>query len=177
MFNKKHLALLTDFYELTMGRGYFHSDMRDRIAYFDVFFRQNPDSGGYSIVCGLERICRYLQNLCFEEDDIEYLRSKKVFDEEFLDYLKTFRFTGDVWAIPEGSVIFPGEPILTVRAPVIEAQLVETYILLTLKMCIRDSRRPLHFIRRLRPCLRSQARRKCRRFRRSRTPARNRCRR
>ncbi len=132
MFNKKHLALLTDFYELTMGRGYFHSDMRDRIAYFDVFFRQNPDSGGYSIVCGLERICRYLQNLCFEEDDIEYLRSKKVFDEEFLDYLKTFRFTGDVWAIPEGSVIFPGEPILTVRAPVIEAQLVETYILLTL---------------------------------------------
>ena len=131
MFNKKHLALLTDFYELTMGRGYFHSDMRDRIAYFDVFFRQNPDSGGYSIVCGLERICRYLQNLCFEEDDIEYLRSKKVFDEEFLDYLKTFRFTGDVWAIPEGSVIFPGEPILTVRAPVIEAQLVETYILLT----------------------------------------------
>lgn len=87
------------------------------IAYFDVFFRQNPDSGGYSIVCGLERICRYLQNLCFEEDDIEYLRSKKVFDEEFLDYLKTFRFTGDVWAIPEGSVIFPGEPILTVRAP------------------------------------------------------------
>ena len=132
MFNKKHLALLTDFYELTMGRGYFYSDMRDRIAYFDVFFRQNPDSGGYSIVCGLERICRYLQNLCFEEDDIEYLRSKKVFDEEFLDYLKTFRFTGDVWAIPEGSVIFPGEPILTVRAPVIEAQLVETYILLTL---------------------------------------------
>ena len=132
MFNKKHLALLTDFYELTMGRGYFHSDMRDKIAYFDVFFRQNPDSGGYSIVCGLERICRYLQNLCFEEDDIEYLRSKKVFDEEFLDYLKTFRFTGDVWAIPEGSVIFPGEPILTVRAPVIEAQLVETYILLTL---------------------------------------------
>ena len=132
MFNKKHLALLTDFYELTMGRGYFHSDMRDRIAYFDVFFRQNPDSGGYSIVCGLERICRYLQNLCFEEDDIEYLRSKKVFDEDFLDYLKTFRFTGDVWAIPEGSVIFPGEPILTVRAPVIEAQLVETYILLTL---------------------------------------------
>ena len=132
MVNKKHLALLTDFYELTMGRGYFHSDMRDKIAYFDVFFRQNPDSGGYSIVCGLERICRYLQNLCFEEDDIEYLRSKKVFDEEFLDYLKTFRFTGDVWAIPEGSVIFPGEPILTVRAPVIEAQLVETYILLTL---------------------------------------------
>ena len=108
MFNKKHLALLTDFYELTMGRGYFHSDMRDKIAYFDVFFRQNPDSGGYSIVCGLERICRYLQNLCFEEDDIEYLRSKKVFDDEFLVYLKSFRFTCDVWAIPEGSVIFTG---------------------------------------------------------------------
>lgn len=132
MFDKNNLALLTDFYEITMGRGYFHSGMRNKIAYFDVFFRKNPDASGYSIVCGLEQICEYIKNLRFSEDDIDYLRSKKVFDEEFLDYLRTFRFTGDVWAIPEGSIIFPGEPIFTVRAPVIEAQLIETYVLLTL---------------------------------------------
>ena len=132
MYDKSHLALLTDFYELTMGRGYFHSGLRDKIAYFDVFFRRNPDGGGYSIVCGIEQIAAYIKNLRFDESDIDYLRSKGIFDEEFFDYLRTFRFTGDVWAIPEGSVIFPGEPILTVRAPVIEAQLVETYCLLTI---------------------------------------------
>lgn len=132
MFDKHHLALLTDFYELTMGRGYFNSRVRNKIAYFDVFFRQNPDGGGYSIVCGLEQIASYIKNLRFAGDDIEYLRSKGIFDEEFLEYLRTFRFTGDLWAIPEGSVIFPGEPVITVRAPVIEAQLIETYILLTI---------------------------------------------
>lgn len=132
MYDKKNLALLTDFYELTMGKGYFHSGLRNKIAYFDIFFRQNPDEGGYSIVCGIEQIAAYIRDLHFEEDDIEYLRSKGIFDEEFLDYLRHFRFSGDIWAIPEGSVIFPGEPIMTVRAPVIEAQLIETYCLLTI---------------------------------------------
>ncbi|MBQ3792100.1 MAG: nicotinate phosphoribosyltransferase [Clostridia bacterium] len=129
---KDSLALLCDYYELTMGRGYFHSRLKNQIGYFDVFFRRVPDGGGYAIAAGLEQIVEYIENLHFAEDDIAYLRSKKVFDEEFLDYLKTFRFTGDIWAVPEGTVIFPGEPLITVRAPIIEAQLVETYILLTI---------------------------------------------
>lgn len=124
------LALLTDFYEITMGRGYFNSEMRDKIAYFDVFFRKVPDGGGYAIAAGLEQIIEYINDLHFTESDIEYLRSKKIFDEDFLAYLSDFRFTGDIWSVPEGTVIFPYEPILTVRAPVIQAQLVETYILL-----------------------------------------------
>lgn len=130
MFAKDNLALLCDFYELTMGRGYFHSGLKDTIAYFDVFFRNNPDGGGYAIACGLEQIAEYIKNLHFNDDDIEYLRSTEKFDEAFLKYLKKFRFTGDIWAVTEGTVIFPGEPILTVRAPVIEAQLIETYVLL-----------------------------------------------
>ncbi len=124
------LSLLCDFYEITMGRGYFHSSLRDKWAYFDVFFRKVPDSGGYAIAAGLEQIAEYITGLRFDESDIEYLRSKSIFDEEFLDYLKTFRFTGDIYAVPEGTVIFPGEPVITVHAPVIEAQLVETYTLL-----------------------------------------------
>ena len=128
--NNETLALLTDFYEITMGRGYFASGMKDTIAYFDVFFRRNPDESGYSVVAGLEQIIEYIKGLRFDDSDIEYLRSKKIFDEDFLTYLRTFRFTGDVWAVPEGTVVFPGEPILTVRAPIIQAQLVETYILL-----------------------------------------------
>jgi len=132
MLKNDTLALLCDYYEITMGRGYFHSPMKDKIAYFDVFFRRVPDGGGYAVAAGLEQIVEYIENLHFSEDDIAYLRSKKVFDEEFLSYLRTFRFTGDIWAVPEGTVIFPGEPIITVRAPVIEAQLVETYILLTI---------------------------------------------
>ncbi len=130
MFDEKKLSLLCDFYELTMGRGYFHSKMRNTVAYFDVFFRKNPDNGGYAIACGLEQIIKYIKALSFDADDIAYLRSTGKFDEEFLSYLSTFRFTGDVWAVTEGTVVFPGEPIITVRAPVIEAQLVETYILL-----------------------------------------------
>lgn len=124
------LSLLCDFYEISMGRGYFAAGMQNRIAYFDVFFRQNPDQGGYAIAAGLEQIVDYIRTLRFDESDVEYLRGKKIFDEDFLTYLKTFRFTGDVWAVPEGTVVFPGEPILTVRAPVIEAQLMETYLLL-----------------------------------------------
>ncbi len=126
------LALLCDFYELTMGRGYFETEMRTKIAYFDVFFRRVPDGGGYAIAAGLEQIVHYIENLKFSEEDIAFLREKKIFSEEFLAYLSTFRFSGDIWGVPEGSVIFPGEPILTVRAPVIEAQLIETYVLLAL---------------------------------------------
>lgn len=126
----RHLTMLCDFYELTMARGYFHSDIKDKIAYFDVFFRKVPDGGGYAIAAGLEQIIEYIKSIKFEESDIEYLRSKKIFDEEFLTYLSTFRFTGDIWAVPEGTVIFPGEPILTVRAPAMEAQFIETFILL-----------------------------------------------
>lgn len=124
------LSLLCDFYELTMGRGYFAAGMADQIAYFDVFFRTVPDGGGYAIAAGLEQIAEYVRDLHFDDSDMEYLRSKKLFDEDFLAYLKNFRFTGDIWAMPEGTVIFPGEPIMTVRAPLIEAQLIETYVLL-----------------------------------------------
>lgn len=126
------LALLCDFYELTMGRGYFNSPIKDKIAYFDVFFRRVPDKGGYAIAAGLEQIASYIEGLHFTEDDIAFLREKNIFDDAFLDYLKDFKFTGDIWAVPEGTVIFPHEPILTVRAPVIEAQLIETYVLLAL---------------------------------------------
>jgi len=126
------LALLCDFYEFTMSRGYFETEMRDRIAYFDVFFRRVPDGGGYAIAAGLEQIVHYIEDLRFTASDIEYLRGKGFFSEEFLEYLANFRFTGDIWAVPEGTVIFPGEPILTVRATTIEAQLIETYVLLAL---------------------------------------------
>ena len=128
--SQRHLTMLCDFYELTMARGYFHSDIKDKIAYFDVFFRKVPDGGGYAIAAGLEQIIEYIKSIKFEESDIEYLRSKKIFDEEFLTYLEGFRFTGDIWAVPEGTVIFPNEPILTVRAPAMEAQFIETFILL-----------------------------------------------
>ncbi len=124
------LALLCDFYELTMGRGYFETEMRNKIAYFDVFFRRVPDGGGYAIAAGLEQVVDYIEDLHFTDSDIAFLREKNIFSEEFLDFLSEFKFTGDIWAVPEGTVIFPGEPILTVRAPAIEAQLIETYILL-----------------------------------------------
>ena len=130
--NEYSLSLLCDFYELTMGRGYFETEMRNKTAYFDVFFRRVPDGGGYAIAAGLEQIIHYIESLRFSYDDIEFLRGKKIFSEEFLDYLADFSFSGDIWGVPEGTVIFPGEPILTVRAPVIEAQLIETYVLLAL---------------------------------------------
>ncbi len=128
--DKRDLTLLCDFYELTMARGYFNSSMKDKIAYFDVFFRKVPDGGGYAICAGLEQIIEYIKSIEFKDEDIEYLRSKNIFDEEFLKYLSTFRFTGDIWAVPEGTVIFPGEPIMTVRANAMEAQFIETFILL-----------------------------------------------
>ena len=124
--------MLCDFYELTMGNGYMASDLQDRITYFDVFFRTVPDGGGYAVCAGLEQVVEYIRELHFNDDDLRYLRSKNIFSEEFLTYLRNFKFTGDVWAIPEGTPIFPREPILTVRAPAIQAQLLETYVLLAL---------------------------------------------
>jgi len=131
-FVRENYTMLCDFYELTMSNGYFLRGMADRISYFDVFFRRVPDSGGFAIMCGLEQVIDYVEHLHFTEDDITYLRGKGCFDEQFLSYLRSFRFTGDIWAIPEGTPVFPGEPILTVRAPAIEAQFIETYLLLTL---------------------------------------------
>ena len=129
---KLNLSLLCDFYELTMGNGYLKAGYQDRITYFDVFFRDVPDNGGFAICAGLDQFIDYVENLRFSEEDIEYLRSKGLFSEEFLDYLRHFQFTGDIWAIPEGTPIFPREPILTVRAPAIQAQLIETFALLCL---------------------------------------------
>lgn len=130
--NGINLTMLCDFYELTMGNGYFQEGMKDRISYFDIFYRDVPDGGGYAISAGLEQVIDYVQNLRFMPEDIEYLRGRGLFSPEFLDYLKDFRFTGDIWAVPEGTPIFPHEPILTVRAPAIQAQLLETYMLLEL---------------------------------------------
>ena len=125
-------TLLCDFYELTMANGYFELGKGDEIAYFDVFFRTLPDGGGFAIAAGLSQVIDYIKNLKFTEEDIAFLREKGVFSERFLTYLKGFRFTGDIYAVPEGTPIFPGEPFMTVRAPSIEAQFIETYLLLAL---------------------------------------------
>lgn len=127
---KRNLTMLCDYYELTMSNGYFLNGMGNKIVYFDVFYRDNPDNGGYAIVAGLEQIIEYVKDLRFDEEDIEYLRGRGCFSEDFLDYLKSFKFSGDIWAIPEGTVVFPGEPLMTVRAPIIEAQFIETYVLM-----------------------------------------------
>ena len=132
MVNQINDALLCDFYELTMGNGYYQNGFYRKKTYFDVFFRNVPDNGGFAIAAGLEQVIDYIENLHFTPEDIAFLRSKKIFDEGFLDYLLQFRFTGDIYAVPEGTPIFPGEPILTVAAPAIEAQLVETFMLLSL---------------------------------------------
>lgn len=130
MVNRDNLTMLTDFYEITMANGYFRTGIVDDIAYFDLFFRKVPDGGGYAIMAGLEQIIEYLSNLDFSEEDIAYLRSKNLFCEEFLDYLRNFEFKCDVWSVPEGTPIFPHEPILTVRGPVIQAQFIESMLLL-----------------------------------------------
>ena len=128
--DKLNLTMLCDFYELTMGAGYFANGYTDRITYFDLFFRRCPDGGGFAIAAGLEQIVQYIQELHFDPEDIAYLRERKCFNEDFLNYLANFKFTGDIWAVPEGTPIFPREPIIIVRAPAIQAQLVETYLLL-----------------------------------------------
>lgn len=125
-------TMLCDFYELTMANGYFQTGLKDRYTYFDVFFRKVPDRGGFAIAAGLEQVIDYIQNLQFSEEDIAYLRGKGCFCDEFLEYLKNFHFSGDIYSVPEGTPIFPGEPILTVRAPAIEAQFIETFVLLSI---------------------------------------------
>ena len=128
----RNLSMLVDFYEFTMSNGYFENNLKDKIVYFDMFFRKNPDNAGFAITAGLEQVIEYIKGLNFNERDIEYLRSRKLFNEEFLDYLLNFKFTGDIYAIQEGTPVFPNEPLLTIRAKVIEAQLIETMLLLTI---------------------------------------------
>ena len=126
----RNLTMLCDFYELTMSNGYFECGLADKIVYFDVFFRKNPDEGGYAVVAGLEQIVEYINQLHFDDDDIAYLREKGFFSEQFLNFLRNFKFRGDIWAVPEGTVVFPGEPLMIVRGKAIEAQFIETYVLM-----------------------------------------------
>ncbi len=132
MMDTTNLTMLTDFYEFTMANGYLEHGFKDTIAYFDMFFRKVPDGGGYAIMMGVDQLLNYFENLKFEEEDIEYLRSRNIFSDAFLEYLKNFKFECDVWAVKEGTPIFPGEPIVTVRGPVMQAQFVETMVLLTI---------------------------------------------
>ena len=126
---ERNFTLLTDFYELTMMQGYLKSGKHKEKVIFDMFYRKNPCGNGFAICCGLEQVVEYIRNLHFSEEDIDYLRSLGTFDEDFIEYLRGFHFTGDIYAIPEGTVVFPKEPLIKVIAPVIEAQLVETAIL------------------------------------------------
>ena len=129
-YGERNLTMLTDFYELTMANGYFENGMGNTISYFDLFFRNVPENGGFAIMAGLDQAIDYMNNLKFDDDDIDFLRSKGIFCEEFLTYLKNFEFKCDVWAIPEGTPIFPNEPVMTVRGPAIQAQFVETMLLI-----------------------------------------------
>ncbi len=126
---RNNLTMLTDFYEITMANGFFVAGQGDKTVYFDMFFRTIPDDGGLAIMAGVEQVINYMKNLSFTEEDLTYLREKKMFDERFLDYLRNFRFCCDVWAVPEGTPVFPHEPIVTVRGPAMQAQFVETMIL------------------------------------------------
>ena len=127
--NRNNVAMLIDFYELLMANGYLENEMDQRIAYFDMFYRKIPDGGGFAITAGLAQFIERMQAMRFTEDDITFLRSQRLFCEKFLDYLRAFRFSCDVWAIPEGTPVFPQEPIITVRGPLIQAQLIETVLL------------------------------------------------
>ena len=129
---ENNLTMLTDFYEFTMANGYFEQGMANRRAYFDMFFRRVPDGGGYAVMAGVAQLIEYFENLQFSDADIEYLRGRNCFSEAFLDYLRNFKFECDVWAMPEGTPVFPGEPIVTVAGPMVQAQFVETMILLTI---------------------------------------------
>ena len=131
MMDIDNYSMLTDFYEITMANGFFNEGYKDRTVYFDMFFRSVPDDGGFAIMAGVEQVIEYLNNLHFTKEDIDYLRKKNMFSEGFLEYLSNFKFSCDVWAIPEGTPIFPGEPIITVKGPAIEAQFIETMLLLT----------------------------------------------
>lgn len=124
--------MVIDFYELTMANGFFLEGKKDKIVYFDLYFRKTPDNGGYAIFAGLETMINYIENLNFTKEDVEYLRKQKLFDEEFLRYLLDFKFTGDIYAFKEGSIMFPNEPVVTVKAKLIEAQIIETFLLQTI---------------------------------------------
>ena len=130
--DNRNLTMLMDLYEMTMANGILQSDMRDTVTYFDMFFRRIPDNGGYAIMAGVEQLIDYLNNLHFDAEDIEYLESLNLFSSEFIDYLRDFKFCCDVWAVPEGTPIFPQEPIVTVRGPAMQAMLIETMVLLTI---------------------------------------------
>ena len=129
-FDKRNISLVMDMYELTMSNGYLNQGEQDTVVAFDVFYRKNPDNAGFAVFAGLEQVIEYIQNLHFSEEDVEYLRSRNLFTEEFLQYLLNFKFRGSITAMPEGTIMFPNEPILTVVAPLIDAQLIETAILL-----------------------------------------------
>lgn len=129
-FSERNISMVMDMYELTMSNGYFNQNCRDTVAAFDVFYRRNPDNAGFAVFAGLEQVVEYVRNLHFSQEDVEYLRSKNLFSEDFLEYLQHFKFTGDIYAMPEGTVIYPNEPVMTVVAPLIDAQLIETAILL-----------------------------------------------
>ena len=126
---KDNYTMMTDFYELTMANGYFEAGKKDEICYFDVFFRTIPDKGGFAIFAGLEQVIDYIKNLHFDSEDLEYLKSKNCFSDEFIEYLKDFKFKGDIYAMPEGTPIFPNEPFMIIRGNAIEAQFIETFIL------------------------------------------------
>jgi nicotinate phosphoribosyltransferase len=128
----RNLTLLVDFYELTMANGYLKNGVGDKTTYFDMFFRRVPDGGGFCIMAGVQQLIEYLKNLTFSEDDISYLKSKGIFDEDFIEYLKNFKFSCDVWAIPEGTPVFPNEPLVIVKGPAIQAQFIETMVLLSI---------------------------------------------
>ena len=132
MKQKMNYSMLCDFYELTMSNGYYINGMKDTICYFDLFYRTVPDNGGFAIACGLEQVIEYIKNLSFNDDDIKFLKSKNMFSDGFLNYLRNFKFTGDIYAFTEGTPVFPNEPFLTVKAKAIEAQILETFLLLTL---------------------------------------------
>ena len=129
MINERNYTLMCDFYELTMANGYYLAGKANQICYFDVFYRTTPDHGGYAIACGLEEIVKYIKNLHFDDEDIEFLRSKHIFDEGFLESLKDFHFTGDLYSVKEGTPIFPGEPVMIIKSRAIEAQFLETFVL------------------------------------------------
>lgn len=124
----KNLTLMTDLYQLTMMQGYFKSNMHNKKAVFDMFYRKNPSNNGYAIACGLEQIVDYIKNINFDEENINYLKSLNIFKEDFLDYLKDFKFTGDIYAIPEGTIVFPNEPLIRVKSNIIEAQFILSLI-------------------------------------------------
>lgn len=132
VYSDRNLSMLVDFYELTMANGYFVKELKDKEVVFDMFYRNNPENGGYVICAGLEQVIEYIQGLHFDDEDIEYLRRKKMFSEEFLDYLNNFEFKGTITAVPEGTIVYPNTPLLTVVAPLIDAQLIETMVLLTI---------------------------------------------